>query len=246
MIKAIIVEDEPLSADALASLLRTWCPLVKVEGICHSVADAVEKIQIVRPDLVFLDIEMPHRNGFELLEMLPEKDFNVIFTTSYNQYAIQAFRVSALDYLLKPIDRNELMAAVNKTVARKPSNVSLDLLVEQLRQPNLQRIALPTFEGLQLVAAQEILACIASSNYTLLHLKNGQTLTISRTLKEFEEMLEGAGFLRIHHSNLVQINEISQYIRGEGGSVKMSNGLHLDVSKSRKEELLRRLTQRRK
>lgn len=246
MLKAIIVEDEPLSADALASLLRDWCPFVKLEGICYSAADAIEKIPVIRPDLVFLDIEMPHRNGFELLEMLPEKEFHVIFTTSYNQYAIQAFRVSALDYLLKPIDRNELMAAVNKTVARRPSSIALDVLVEQLRQPNLQRIALPTFEGLQLVAAQDILACVASSNYTLLHLKNGQVLTISRTLKEFEEMLEGAGFLRIHHSHLVQVNEISQYFRGEGGSVKMSNGLQLDVSKSRKEELLRQLTRRRK
>ena len=246
MIKAVIVEDEPLSADALASLLRSWCPVVKVEAICYAAADAVEMISIVQPELLFLDIEMPHRNGFELLEMLPERDFNIIFTTSYDQYAIQAFRVSALDYLLKPIDREELMAAVNKTVVRKPSTLSLEVLVEQLRQPNWQRIALPTFEGLQLVAAQDIIACIASSNYTLLHLKNGQMLTISRTLKEIEDMLEGAGFLRIHHSHLVQVNEISQYIRGDGGRVKMSNGLHMDVSKSRKEELLRRLTQRRK
>lgn len=244
MIKAIIVEDEPLSADALASLLKSWCPLVRVDAICYSAAEAIEKITASPPDLLFLDIEMPHRNGFELLEMLPSKDFNIIFTTSYNQYAIQAFRVSATDYLLKPIDRQELMAAVNKTVARKPQTVALDILVEQLRQPNLQRIALPTFEGLQLVAAQDILACIASSNYTLLHLKNGQTLTISRTLKEIEEMLEGAGFLRIHHSHLVQVKEIGAYIRGDGGSVRMTNGLHLDVSKSRKEELLRRLTAR--
>src|SRR5258708_14150037 len=153
MIKAVIVEDEPLSADALASLLSAWCRLVKVEAICYSAAEEIEKISIAQPELLFLDIEMPHRNGFELLEMLPTKDFNVIFTTSYNQYAIQAIRVSALDYLLKPIDREELMAAVNKTMVRKPSTLALEVLVEQLRQPNVQRIALPTFEGLQLVAA---------------------------------------------------------------------------------------------
>src|SRR5258707_1309533 len=124
---------------------------------------------------------MTHKKGVELVEMIPTKEFNVFFITNYNQYAIQAIRVSALDYLLKPIDREELMAAVNKTMVRKPSTLALEVLVEQLRQPNVQRIALPTFEGLQLVAAQDIVACIASSNYTLLHFRNGQTLTISRT-----------------------------------------------------------------
>ncbi|HEY4063854.1 MAG TPA: LytTR family DNA-binding domain-containing protein [Puia sp.] len=248
MIRAIIVEDESLSAEALASLLKDWCPGVKVQGICHSAAEAIDMIERVKPELVFLDIEMPHMNGFELLEKLGEVNFDIIFTTSHDRYAIKAVRISALDYLLKPIDRMELVAAVYKIgLPRRQSTArQLELLLQQLKHPVASRIALPTFEGLQLIALSDIISCTARSNYTILQLKEKQTLTVSRTLKEIEEILEESGFLRIHHSHLVQINEIRKYIRGEGGSVVMSNGVHLDVSKSRKEELLGHLLTRKK
>ncbi len=248
MVRAIIVEDEPLSGDALASLLKNWCPGVRLEGICYSGADAIKMIEKLRPELVFLDIEMPHMSGFGLLEKLGEINFDIIFTTSYDQYAIKAIRVSALDYLLKPVDRGELMAAVNKITPRQQQSTSrqLELLLQQLKHPVISRIALPTIEGLQLIALSDIIACNARSNYTVLQLKGNKTLTVSRTLKEIEEMLDESGFLRIHHSHLVQLNEINKYIRGEGGSVVMSNGTHLDVSKSRKEELLKQLLARKK
>jgi len=248
MIRAVIIEDESLSADALASLLNDWCPGVKIEGICHSAAEAIQMIERLRPELVFLDIEMPHMNGFELLEKLGEINFDIIFTTSYDQYAIKAVRVSALDYLLKPVDRVELVTAVNKigTHHRQPTARQLALLLQQLKHPVIDRIALPTFEGLQLIALCDIIACTARSNYTILQLKEKQTLTVSRTLKEIEEMLDESGFLRIHHSHLVRLCEVRKYIRGEGGRVVMSNGAHLDVSKSRKEELLKHLLTRKK
>jgi two-component system LytT family response regulator len=189
---------------------------------------------------------MPHKTGFELLESLAPVPFQVIFTTSYDQYAIKAIRFSALDYLLKPVDPQELKAAVKKAselLSTSSLPGQLDILLEKLRQPAVltNRIALPTLEGLQMIAVDSILYCMANSNYTTLVLKNQQKLVVSRTLKEIEEMLEEYPFLRIHHSCLVNLNEIKKYTRGEGGTLLMSDGVEVDVSRSKKEMLLKRL-----
>ncbi|TXJ24716.1 MAG: response regulator transcription factor [Chitinophagaceae bacterium] len=246
MIRTIVVDDEPYACKALLTLLKKHCPEVNVEATCHSAKEAEEMIGSLKPQLVFLDVEMPYKNGFELLESLAPVPFQVIFTTSYDQYAIKAIRFSALDYLLKPIDPQELKAAVKKASELLSSSSlpgQLDILLEKLRQPAAltNRIALPTMEGLQVIAVDSILYCMASSNYTTLVLKDKQKLIVSRTLKEIEEMLEEYPFLRIHHSCLVNLNEIKKYTRGEGGTLLMSDGVEVDVSRSKKEMLLKRL-----
>lgn len=249
MIRSLIIDDEPHAAQVLQLLLEKHCPGIKVEAICHSAKDAEKMISAIDPQLVFLDIEMPHRNGFELLEKLAPVNFQVIFTTSYDQYAIKAIRFSAIDYLLKPVDPQELKAAVKKVESLLSAALlpgQLEILLEKLRQPAtvFNRIALPTMEGLEMVPVDTILYCTANSNYTALVLKDQQKLLVSRTLKEIEEMLEDHPFLRIHHSCLVNLNEIKKYIRGEGGTLLMSDGAEVAVSRSRKEILLKKLQSR--
>ena len=247
MIKAIIVDDEPDCSEALGILLEKCCPQVQTMAICNSGATALKEIVAGKPDLVFLDIEMPHMNGFQLLERLPSIAFDIVFTTSYDQYAIKAIRFSAMDYLLKPVDREELKNAVEKVSRRQhpPLPQQLEILLERLHQPVVSRIAIPTMEGLQMIPVDSIIACAADSNYTTLHLKERQKIIASRTLKEIEEMLDGLFFLRVHQSSLVNLNEIKKYVRGEGGYLVMSDGSSVDVSRSRKESLLARLQPRR-
>lgn len=246
-IKAVIVDDEPYCCDALGILLQKYCPLVSLVGVYHSGEEALEAINNSNPDLVFLDIEMPLMNGFEMLEKLSDVNFELIFTTSYDQYAIKAIRFSALDYLLKPVDREELQQAVQKVVRKKNNYLpqQLKILLQKISQPNtaVQRIALPTMEGLQLVPLESIISCASSSNYTVFFLKDKQKITVSRTLKETEEMLEEYSFLRVHNSYVVNLNEISKYVKGEGGYLVMSDNSTIDVSRSKKDLLLQKLQQ---
>src|SRR5688572_1474776 len=245
MIKAVIVDDEPFCCEALATLLERYCPGVKVVDICYSGDHALSVIPEQQPQIVFLDIEMPKMNGFELLEKLPELKFEIIFTTSYDQYAIKAIRFSALDYLLKPVDREELQRAVQKATQRlhHPLPQQLEILLQKLHQPasSIQKIALPTMEGLQMIAVNSIISCASDSNYTVFFLKNKQKLIVSRPLKEIEEMLEEYSFLRVHNSYLVSLNEIEKYVKGEGGYLVMTDGSAIDVSRSKKETLLNKL-----
>lgn len=245
MIKAIIVDDEPYCCEALDTLLSRYCPQVKVAGICYSGKDALQEIKEQEPQLLFLDIEMPQMNGFELLQKIPKPGFDLIFTTSYDQYAIKAIRFSALDYLLKPIDRDELQAAVNKVTERNqpPLTQQLELLLQKIQTParQINKVAMPTLEGLQMVTVDTIISCESDSNYTIVFLKNKQKIVVSRTLKDIEEMLEDYSFVRIHHSYLVNINEINKYVKGEGGYVVMSDGSAVDVARSKKELLLKTL-----
>ena len=245
MIRATIVDDEPLSCESLATLLEQHCPEVRVLDICYAASTALESLRAHKPDILFLDLEMPHMNGFELLEQLPEINFELIFTTSYDQYAIKAIQFSALDYLLKPVDREELQKAVEKAKRRmqNPLPQQIDILLQKLAHPAQApaKIAVPTMEGLQMILIDAIICCTADGNYTNLFLKNKQKLTISRTLKEIEELLDGYPFMRVHHSYLANLNEVEKYIKGEGGYLQMSNGNTIDVSRSRKEMLLKKL-----
>jgi two-component system LytT family response regulator len=245
MIKAIIVDDERDCCEVLKILLERHCPEVTVEEICYSAEGAMNRILSNPPQLVFLDIEMPHMNGFQLLEALPKINFQVIFTTSYDQYAIKAIRFSALDYLLKPIDRLELQTAVTRAAGllTPPVSEQIEILMQQFRVQASKsgRVALPTMEGVQLIPIDSIISCASKSNYTILYLKDKQKLMVSRTLKDIEEMLSQYNFLRVHNSFLVNIDEIRKYIRGEGGNLVMSDGSSVDVSKSKKESLLRKI-----
>jgi len=245
MITATIVDDEPYSCEALVTLLERHCPEVKVLDICYSAASALKSVNEQRPQILFLDIEMPHMNGFELLEKFSEIDFELIFTTSYDQYAIKAIRFSALDYLLKPIDWEELKKAVQKAInsTKHPLSQQIEVLLQKLNHPTIavNKIAIPTMEGLQMVLVETIINCESDRNYTILFLKNKQKIIASRSLKEIEEMLDDYSFARVHHSHLVNLNEVEKYMKGEGGYLMMSNGANVDVSRSRKEFLLKKL-----
>lgn len=244
MIKAILVDDEMHGLDTLSIHLGDYCPQVQVVAKCSSAKKALEAIDKLGPDLVFLDIEMPVMNGFELLEQFEQIPFSVIFTTSYDQYAIKAIRFSALDYLLKPVDPKELIAAVNKVDRQKnkPSNEQFKMLMEQLHQKEgrMSKIAIPTTEGFELIPADEVVRCEADDNYTHIFLKNKSKILASRSLKEMEEQLrEFSSFIRVHHSFIVNLNEVVKYVRGEGGYLVMTDGSTVNVSRSRKEALLK-------
>ena len=193
MIKAVVIDDEIHSRKTLSVLLKEYCPDVQVTEQCSDAESGIAAIQRLKPDLIFLDIEMPNMNGFEMLEKIPEINFQIIFTTSYDQYAIKAIRFSALDYLLKPVDREELQSAVQKVSdrLRHPVPQQLEILLQKIHQPaSIQRIALPTMDGLQMIPLNLIISCASDSNYTIFQLKNKQKLIVSRPLKEIEEMLE--------------------------------------------------------
>jgi two-component system LytT family response regulator len=245
MIKAFIVDDEPDCCETIVSLLDNFCADIEVSGIYHNGEEALPAILHHHPDLVFLDVEMPKLNGFEMLEHLPEVNFDIIFTTSYDQYALKAIRFSAIDYLLKPVDRLELQKAVQKVIHRSQRTITkqVEILMQKLHQPatSISKIALPTMEGLQLIPVNSIISCESESNYTNLHLKNKKKLLVSVTLKEVEEVLEDHSFARVHRSYLVNLNEVEKYVKGEGGYLMMSDGTTIDVSRNKKEELLKKL-----
>ena len=244
-ITAIIIDDERHSCDALKMLLAKCCPHVHIANICYSGEEGIKSIGESKPDLVFLDIEMPQMNGFQMLEQLPGINFEIIFTTSYDQYAITAFKFSALDYLLKPVDREELERAVQK-VSKKinpPVSQQLEILLQKINQSTtaVQRIALPTMQGLEFVPVDSIISCSSSNNYTEFFLADKKRLLVSRTLKEIEDMLAEHSFLRVHNSHVVNLNAITRYVKGEGGYLLLTDGSTVDVSRSRKEMLMQRL-----
>jgi two-component system LytT family response regulator len=245
MIKAIIIDDEVHCCKTLGMLLKEYCPGVQVIDQFNDAETGLAAILRLKPDLVFLDIEMPNMNGLEMLARIPEINFEIIFTTGYDQYAIKAIRFSALDYLLKPVDREELQNAIHKVTRRlhHPLPQQLEILLQKLHQPatSIQKIALPTMEGLKMIAVNSIISCSSDSNYTIFFLKNKQKLTVSRPLKEIEEMLEEHSFLRVHNSYLVSLNEIDKYVKGEGGYLVMSDGSAIDVSRNKKDALLGKL-----
>ncbi|CAN5257063.1 LytTR family DNA-binding domain-containing protein [soil metagenome] len=250
MIKAILIDDEEHCLDTLSIILKDFCPQVEIREQCLSAKAGIKAIKELSPDLVFLDIEMPSMNGFEMLEQFPEINFAIIFTTSYDQYAIKAIRFSALDYLLKPIDPKDLIAAIHKVETQKklPGEEQFKMLLDKMHDKEViyTKIPVPTSDGFELVPVDEIIRCEASDNYTFFYLKGKKKITACRMLKEVEEQLNEFGyFVRTHHSYLINIKEATKYLKGEGGSVIMSDGSHINVSRSRKDNLLIRLGNKR-
>jgi len=244
MIKAIIIDDETHCLETLSLLLEEFCPQVQLLNQCGSGKKGVEAIEKMKPDLVFLDIEMPVMNGFEVLEHFAEISFAIIFTTSYDQYAIKAIRCSSLDYLLKPIDPHELVNAIKKVEEQRhlPFAEQFQMLLKQVNGKHIgfNKIAVPTSEGFELIFSDQVVYCEANDNYTHLFLKNKGRIIACRTLKEMEEQLQDfTFFIRVHHSYLVNLNEVTKYIRGEGGYLIMSDGSSVNVSRSRKEALMK-------
>lgn len=241
---AILVDDELHCLETLQWQLTRYCPSVEVIGRYLSAQEVLTALPQQKPDVAFVDIEMPHMNAFEMLEALNRIDFQLVFTTAYDEYAVKAFKVNAVDYLLKPIDKDELIAAVQK-VERNPVHKQQYQALKQFLQsqyPEDARITFSTQEGLEVVAIQDIIRCQSDSNYSDILLVDGRKITISRTLKEVEEMLSMYSFFRVHHSHLVNLRHIRKYLRGDGGAIVMSDQSQVSVARSRKEQLLSLLT----
>ena len=248
MMRAIVVDDERSGREMLVSLLQRSVPELEVVAVADSVASARTIIREEKPALIFLDIELGDGTGFDLLASLDSVDFDVIFVTAYDHYAIQALRCAAVDYLLKPVDPEALREAVTRAMAhastRQSTDQRLQLLFEQLRTPRSERLALPTSEGYLFVQIADIIRCESSSNYTTFHLVNNRSVMVSHTLGEYEAILSEHGFFRVHHSSLVNINRMERYVKGKGGYVVMSDGSQVDVSVRRKERFLETLSTR--
>ena len=241
MLKAVLIDDDISNLSALSEKLNKHCPQVNIISICENAADGIHAIDSLHPDLVFLDVEMPVMNGFVMLQKLSYKDFELIFVTAYDHYAIKAIRFSALDYLVKPVDIDDLKLAVAKAENNKIKHtpgLQIEHLLECLQKKTPRRIPIPTPEGLQFINLEDIVYLEASNNYTYIFLTPVQKFLVSRTLKDFEELLPSENFIRIHHSHIINKFFIEKYIRGEGGQVVMRNGTVLDVSKRKKTDFL--------
>lgn len=243
-IRAVLVDDEEHCTVTLRWMLEKHCPQVRIDGIFNDPAEALRYLKENEADLLFLDIEMPVMNAFDLLRELGDHGCQVIFTTAYDEFAMKAIKHNALDYLLKPVDKGELVSAVGKVVQARSHGGSDDRLAELLRQMGAARparIAIPTRDGLEMLALDRIAHATADDNYTQLHLTDGGRVLVSRTLKDVERELPADRFVRIHLSHVVAIEQVQRYVRGAGGYVVLSSGVELPVSRSRKDELLQAL-----
>jgi two-component system, LytTR family, response regulator len=245
IIKSLIIDDETHNLENLESLLKKNCPNVEVIGLACSAKEGLEMITNLQPDLVFLDIEMPNKNGFDMLESLKDVNFEVIFVTAYNQYTLRAIKSCALDYLMKPVVVSELIGAVlrvEQAVAKKKENEKLKVLVENLKSINHpQKIALPTAEELYFVSINDILRCKGENNYTLFYLTNGTSILVSRTLKEWDDLLTSHQFIRTHQSHLINSSHVKSFVKKDGGYILMVDGSMVTVSKHKKEQTLDKL-----
>ena len=240
MIKALIIDDESSCIERLNTLLHEYCPSVEVIGTFTSVDDSLQGIAQLRPELVFLDVMIGDETGFDLLKKLPAINFKLIFTTAYEHFAVQAFKFSALDYLLKPIDPDDLKQAIEK-VEKNELAVKLDALFHNLNNHG-KRLAIPTTTGLTFVQAADIIRCQSEANYTIIFLKDKQKITVAKTLREFENLLSEHNFYRVHNSHLINLAFVKSYNRGKGGFVNMMDETVIEVASRRKEDFLKRLT----
>lgn len=238
--KAVIVEDEPMSSELLQTVLNDYCPEIRVTGISENVENAFLTINREQPDVVFLDIHIPGGSGFKLLELFSHVNFSVIFTTSYDQYAIRAIQFSALDYLLKPINLDELRSAIKRLSEKRAASFNIYNSQNNI-QGDKQRIALPCLDGLMLVSLGEIIYCEGANNYAFFYLRSGEKILVSRTLKDCEILLAGNSFLRVHQSYLINLDFVKKYNKGSGGNIVMINDAVIPVSERKKIEFLSRV-----
>jgi two-component system LytT family response regulator len=242
-ITALVVDDEKDSRESLQNYLRKYCPEVKVQQACANIQEAAEAIKAHQPQLVFLDIEMPYGNAFDLLDQLEEVDFEIVFVTAYSQYAIPALNLSAAYYLLKPIDIDELIAAVAKVrdELQQQDRLARATVLREHLQGNAKRLVLPLIDGFEVVETADILYCEAADNFTCFYMQSGEKHLICRKLKFYEELLSPRGFCRIHRSTLANLSYVQRYLKGKGGTVVLKNGKELAVSQSRKEAFLEQM-----
>ena len=246
MIRSLIIDDEEDAREALRLTVAQYCPEVDILAVCPSPEAGIEAIQTLQPELVFLDIQMPRLSGFELLQQLSPVNFEVIFATAHDHYAIKAIRFSALDYLLKPVDIDDLIHAVGKVQERlqqKGSTFQYQSVLNnvQYRTQKIERLAIPTLEGVTLFRTEDIIYCQADGNYTKLFLRDQSYQLVTRNLKDFESLLAESGFYRVHRASLINLSHVREYVKGEGGYVILTDNHHVDVSRRNKEEFLGQL-----
>ncbi|MEO5570081.1 MAG: response regulator [Bacteroidia bacterium] len=242
MLSTILIDDQEICTEMLKDMLEKDNSEVSISAVCNSGKEGIKAIRKHEPDLVILDVEMPGMSGFEMLREIKDPDFEVIFTTAFDKYSIEAIRFSALDYLLKPIIPHELKAAIEKVEHKQNKNINRQFKtlfknLQETRRP-VNQVALPALEGLIFVNVVDIIHCKSDSNYTTLFLKSGEKMMVTKTLKDIEGLLEGNNFYRIHHSHLINMIHIKKYVRGNAGYVVMSDGADINVARNRKEEFL--------
>ncbi len=246
-IKTILVDDEPRGINSLKKILREYWPEVDVIAECADAEIAKEKIELLEPQLVFLDISLPDKSGFDLLQELGKVNFEIIFVTAHNEYTLQAFHYSAIDYLMKPIDEDLLVDAVKRatkkiTAPAVNSNVATLLHnLQQIQAPQDMKLCIHSTKGFQVVELKDILYCEASGNYTNFHFNSEHRTCTAKPIHEYEELLADAGFVRIHKSYLINLLHVKEYIRGEGGAVILSNGTQVEVSRRKKDVFISRM-----
>ena len=240
MIKAIIVDDEHKSVKTLDLMLKEYCPDVEVIGFAHSAIEGAKEIMSKNPDLVFLDVEMTGGTGFDLLESLPERNFNVIFVTAHNHYALKAIKFHAIDYILKPLDVEELKAAVSNFILKKKENKNIpseiERLIDHLKIQRVKKISVPTSNGTEFISVDEILYLTAERSYCKILFTNNKSILVSKSLNEIEELLPYEKFFRIHKSHTVNLSYVKKHIKTDGGVVELSDGTKLYISRSKKDE----------
>jgi two-component system, LytTR family, response regulator len=247
MLKTLIVDDEPHAVKSIKILLEENNPNVNILGLYTDAREALKYIQKNEIDLLLLDIEMPFMSGFELLNQLKSINFKVIFITAYDHFAIKAFRFSAFDYLLKPVDENELKNSISKLEIQYktlPQSSHYEYLFELFKTGNQQikRIALPTLEGFEFVEVEKIIRCESDSNYTKFFIQNHPMMLVSRTLKETEEILSDFPFIRVHNSHIINKNHVKKYVKADGGFILMIDNAEIPISRTRKDDVIFQLT----
>ncbi len=242
MMKAVVIDDEENGRNSLVGLINNYCPEIEIVGEAFDVKSGIELIKRLNPYVVFLDIEMPDGTGFDLLSKLDSVEFEVVFITAFEKYAIKAFQFSAVDYLLKPLNSDLLIASVQKL--KRTKNVEgldkkIDTLLDNIKK--IDKLVLPTAEGIHVVRVENIIRCLADDYYTIFYTKDGNKITVSRTLKEYAETLENLNFFRTHRSNLINLDYVDRFVNTDGGYVVMQNGDSVEVSRRRKKLLLEAL-----
>lgn len=248
MIKTILIEDEQSSRELLLQMLNEHFKYIQVIAVCKNIEEGKTAIDSLHPELVFSDIELNNASAFDMLQQLENTEFEIIFTTAYERYAIQAIKFSALDFLLKPFSLSDLTEALNRyheKQNKKQSSHQFEALFHNLKhlQKDAKKIALPTLTGLLVIPVKDIVRCQADINYTTFYLLAKSKIVVSKTLKEFEELLDEYDFLRVHNSHLINLHHVKNYTKGDGGIVTMVDGAEVDVSRRKKDEFLKRLSE---
>jgi two-component system LytT family response regulator len=239
----VIIDDEPDAVDFIASIAEEYCPDLEICGRANNVKDGIALIKEIKPELVFLDVEMPNSTGFELLTHFPDKNFDVVFVTAFNHYAIQAIKYSAVDYILKPININEFIESVNRVVNKRASNVlsgseNFEVLLENLRTTHPTRLVIPTSDGKEYLNPRDIIRIEADRSYSWFYIVDRHKILVSKHLKEFQELLNDRNFFRPHNSHLINLEFVKKFVRHDGGYIEMADGSQVPISRNRKDLFL--------